>query len=328
MMQIIATIFLALVALVGFASEKVCGTLFCPKAIPLVFERALHSPATADLPREIGHVASTTEKIAQSVVTKTASTLRSLGHDAVPISVSQKRVVDMPGPLRTNDSAATAQTLTRAGVIEDTNHERAVRGLGVLTENKNLDVAAEAKLHDMFSKQYFAHVSPTGVGPADVVGGAGYAYLLTGENLALGNFDGDEGVVTAWMNSPGHRANILKPGYREIGVAVGEGVFEGRKEWIAVQEFGTPRSACVVVDNALSSLIETSKAQIAATQAKLDAQQTAIHGMSQDDPGYQSAVDDYNALIASYNKLIIKTKELIDQYNTEVRAFNACLDQY
>ncbi|MHB8652146.1 MAG: CAP domain-containing protein [Minisyncoccota bacterium] len=327
-MNIFVTFVLALAALVGFASEKVCGDLFCPRAIPVLFDRVVRHAATDVIPRVVTQTASTTEKVAQMVVAKAISTLSTLGHATSTIVSSQKTIIDMPGALRTTRTTISAQTLTREGVIEGTNYERVLQGAGALAENAKLDTASEVKLRDMFAHQYFAHVSPAGVGPADVVTNAGYAYLLTGENLALGNFEGDRGVITAWMNSPGHRANILKPGYREIGVAVGEGVFEGRKQWIAVQEFGTPRSACAVVDGTLGNLIQTSKAQIVATQAELDTQQTAIRAMSQDDPAYQPAVSAYNTLIASYNKLIIKTKELIDQYNAEVRAFNMCLDQY
>jgi uncharacterized protein YkwD len=92
----------------------------------------------------------------------------------------------------------------------------------------------------MFENQYFAHESPTGEKVSDLAKKFGYDFLLIGENLAMGNFSSDEDLVLAWMESPGHRENILNEKYQEIGVAVKKGIFEGKEVWIAVQHFGLP----------------------------------------------------------------------------------------
>ena len=60
----------------------------------------------------------------------------------------------------------------------------------------------------------------------------------------MGNFKNDQDLVSAWLNSPGHRANILNTRFTEIGTAVLKGFYEGREVWMAVQEFGLPLSSC------------------------------------------------------------------------------------
>ncbi|MEI6553150.1 MAG: CAP domain-containing protein, partial [bacterium] len=68
----------------------------------------------------------------------------------------------------------------------------------------------------------------------------GYQYSSAGENLAV-NFDYSKDVVQAWMNSPTHRANIVKAKYQEIGIGIAEGFYQGRPSVFVVQMFGTPK---------------------------------------------------------------------------------------
>jgi uncharacterized protein YkwD len=103
-------------------------------------------------------------------------------------------------------------------IVAAMNRERIARGLGELRLNSRLSLAAEDRVEDMLAKRYFAHVSPDGVDPFTWVVRRGYRYSLVGENLALG-YRGSQSVVTGWMNSPGHRANILKRGFDEVGIA-------------------------------------------------------------------------------------------------------------
>lgn len=163
--------------------------------------------------------------------------------------------VSTPGPLRapTHERGA---TLTRAGVLHWTNVSRASEGRKPLAEHTLLNTAAERKLADMFARQYFAHDNPDGEGVATIVTAVGYAYLRVGENLALGDFASDQALVDAWMESPGHRANILEPRFTEIGVAVGREAFQGQQTWLSVQVFALPTSACPAVDQALRRRID------------------------------------------------------------------------
>lgn len=117
------------------------------------------------------------------------------------------------------------------------NQKRAEANISPLNLSTELSSAATKKATDMFSSNYWAHVSPTGVTPWSFITSAGYEYLYAGENLAK-NFDYSQEVVEAWMNSPTHRANILKPEYTDIGLSVMNGRLNGEETTLVVQEFG------------------------------------------------------------------------------------------
>jgi uncharacterized protein YkwD len=243
----------------------------------------------------------------------------------VPVS---KQVV-APGPLLAptslNQDNPSSDDLSVSGVIKYTNEARLQNGnLLVLTENKKLDHDAQIKISDMFSKQYFEHVSPSGVGPSELAKAVGYEYILVGENLALGNFQGDAKLLDAWMNSPGHRANILNGRYREIGAAVGRGMYHGDEVWLAVQSFGLPLSACPVIDAHLKAVIESNNIQLVDLRAKLDAKKIEIQGTSTDDSNYNIYAEEYNAIIKPYNDLVEKNRALITDFNAQTHAFNDC----
>lgn len=103
-------------------------------------------------------------------------------------------------------------------IVEAMNSERASKGLRPLRLNATLSAAAADRVEDMLSKRYFAHVSPDGTQPFVWAKRRGYDYRTIGENLAVGY--GGAAVVRGWMNSPGHRANILGRAFDEVGVAI------------------------------------------------------------------------------------------------------------
>ena len=107
-------------------------------------------------------------------------------------------------------------------VVEAMNRERASYGLAPLRFNENLSLAAHDRITDMFDQRYFAHVAPDGTKPFEWVSRRGYSYRMAGENLAVG-YGTAHSVVSGWMHSPGHRANILKQDFEEVGVAIAEG---------------------------------------------------------------------------------------------------------
>lgn len=133
---------------------------------------------------------------------------------------------------------AYASAITPNNIIYLTNQERGKLGLTALTSNAKLSAAAQAKANDMFAKQYWDHFGPNGETPWQFIRGAGYSYVYAGENLAKG-FRTSEGVVEAWMASPTHKANIVSGNYKEIGVAVMDGVLLGKQVTLVVQMFGT-----------------------------------------------------------------------------------------
>lgn len=244
-----------------------------------------------------------------------------------------KKIVNEPQPLRVIDPLITGtinnKTLTRAGIINSTNvFRKEDADLPQLSENNKLNLSAEKKVKDMFSKQYFEHNSPSGKGVGDLGSEVGYEYVLIGENLALGNFKDDYDLVKAWMDSPGHRANILNSKYTEIGVAVGQGTYDGRKVWMAVQHFGAPKSLCPSIEKTLDALISSNQKKLNDYQNELNIDKKNI-----DDGGVvggkttNEQINDYNTLAASYNSLLSKLKSQIEEYNMQVIKFNACINK-
>ena len=102
-------------------------------------------------------------------------------------------------------------------VVELTNNERAKHGLSALQADWELSRVAREKSRDMATVNYFDHNSPTYGSPFDMMKSYGISYRGAGENIAKGQRSPQE-VVNAWMNSPGHRANILNGDFTHIGV--------------------------------------------------------------------------------------------------------------
>ncbi len=237
--------------------------------------------------------------------------------------------VSAPGPLAIEQKNPEAY-LTRQGVFDWTNYYRKQGGLAALAFNSKLNSAAAAKLADMFANQYFEHVSPAGYGPAHWVEGAGFAYIITGENLAMGDFQNDKALVDGWMGSPGHRANIMNVKYQEIGIAAGRAQYQGREVWMAVQEFGSPLSACPAIDESLKeriaqyeSQISALESQITALAAELQASKKNFKTQAEVD-AYNRKVDQYNAMLLEHQSLSDGIKSFVQQYNSQVNAFNTC----
>ena len=104
-----------------------------------------------------------------------------------------------------------------AEVIRLVNEIRAENGLQSLTANWELSRVARYKSQDMLDKGYFAHNSPTYGTPFQMIKAFGLSFRTAGENIAKG-YATPQAVVNGWMNSSGHRANILNSSYKQIGV--------------------------------------------------------------------------------------------------------------
>ncbi|MER5410618.1 sigma-70 family RNA polymerase sigma factor [Streptomyces sp. NPDC002769] len=140
-------------------------------------------------------------------------------------------------PARTSASApaevAAAPTTTVAQVVALVNKERAAAGCGALTEDAELEKAAQAHSDDMAARNFFEHTNPDGADPGQRITAAGYRWSTYGENIAQGQ-QTPQAVMESWMNSPGHRANILNCSFKNIGVGVHKGT--GGPWW--TQDFG------------------------------------------------------------------------------------------
>ncbi len=148
-----------------------------------------------------------------------------------PTNNEQKEVATKPSTPATNNNQASkpssndnvqqtpAQSVSEfeKKVVELTNVERTKAGLAPLKIYDPLMAVAKQKSQDMASKNYFSHTSPTYGSPFDQMKAAGISYKAAGENIAQGQRSPEE-VVQAWMNSEGHRANILNGSFTHIGV--------------------------------------------------------------------------------------------------------------
>lgn len=102
-------------------------------------------------------------------------------------------------------------------VVDLVNAERAKQGLPALTMNWELSRVARYKSQDMHDKGYFSHTSPTYGSPFTMIRNFGISFRTAGENIARG-YATPQAVVQGWMNSSGHRANILNASFTQIGV--------------------------------------------------------------------------------------------------------------
>jgi uncharacterized protein YkwD len=139
--------------------------------------------------------------------------------------------------------------LIRAAVICLVNRERAQNGVAPLRYNEILEEAAENHCSELIADDYFAHISPSGETPVDRIHGFGYipgpnvGYVI-GENLAWGTYtlSTAQSIVSAWIASPGHLANILESKYTETGIgvipAVPSSLAAGAPGATYAQEFG------------------------------------------------------------------------------------------
>lgn len=150
-------------------------------------------------------------------------------------------------------------------IIGLTNQYRINLGLSQLTANPRLTQAAVNKANDILAKQYFSHTSPDGKRFSQWIKDSGYSYFYVGENLAI-DFDNSQDLFDAWIKSEGHRKNIERPEFQEIGVASLHGKFKDRATDVVVQLFGA---------------------------RVMGASESSGHGDRQNDPGAPLSVDNY-----------------------------------
>ncbi|MEH7304449.1 CAP domain-containing protein [Neobacillus drentensis] len=154
----------------------------------------------------------TVKQTAQTQPNQTVSTQK-------PAQPAAQQPVQQPAaaPQPTTTKTTTALSAYEQKVVDLTNQERAKNGLPALKVDVTLSKMAHEKSRDMSANGYFSHTSPTYGSPFDMMKKYGITYRYAGENIAMGQQTPEE-VVKAWMNSEGHRKNILSPNYNYIGV--------------------------------------------------------------------------------------------------------------
>jgi len=137
---------------------------------------------------------------------------------------TQQPATQQPATQPPSSGAQTSASSYAAQVAELVNQERAKAGLPALKYNAALANVAWAKAKDMKDNNYFSHTSPTYGSPFDMMKAFGISYRYAGENIAMGQRTPAE-VMRDWMNSPGHKANILNQNYTSIGVGFYNGAW-------------------------------------------------------------------------------------------------------
>lgn len=151
------------------------------------------------------------------------------GNGSTPVTKPGTPATKPSTPSQGSETGTVATSEYAAQVVSLVNQERAKNGLSALkATNATLTKMALDKAKDLYNNGYFDHNSPTYGSPFDMMKQYGISYRYAGENIAKGQRTPQE-VMNAWMNSPGHRANILNANYTTIGVAYYNGVW--------VQEF-------------------------------------------------------------------------------------------
>ncbi|MBD8070631.1 CAP domain-containing protein [Bacillus sp. PS06] len=160
---------------------------------------------------------------------QTAPTVQQPSQPKAPEPVEEKPVAQQPSaqqpteqPKDTTNQASNSLSQFEQEVVTLTNSERAKHGLKPLQIDLKVSEVARHKSADMKSNGYFSHTSPTYGSPFEMMKQFGVQYRAAGENIAMGQRSPQE-VVTAWMNSEGHRKNILSSNFTHIGVGHVEG---------------------------------------------------------------------------------------------------------
>ena len=121
-----------------------------------------------------------------------------------------------------------SEEITVDAVIAEMNVYRGDHGLPLLQGDQRLHRAAEDRIDDMERQGYWGHYPPDGSSPFLWLPLRGYHYRQAGENLAAG-LESLDLLVSSWMSSPGHRANILSPEYADVGIGIIDGGTTGRR---------------------------------------------------------------------------------------------------
>jgi uncharacterized protein YkwD len=150
-----------------------------------------------------------------------------------------------PCPGADASPATLGQAAARRATLCLLNGERAAQGLAPLSPDRRLAHAAQGHAGDMVAHHYFAHVSRSGASVTDRVAATGWTrsrtHYVVGENIGWGNdvLATPRAMVRGWMHSPEHRANILEPRYRVIGIGVAFGIpVDGRAGATYATDFG------------------------------------------------------------------------------------------
>ncbi len=205
------------------AGCDVCGQMFC-----------LHNELEGKRKRTYGRGVLTTAVLVSFLVGVFIGLIPKTPGDDI-------RIVPRLGSSSTapvSETTGTASlTVEEQEMLDSVNAERARESLDALTWCPALARSATEHSIDMAAQNYFEHQSLDGREVSDRAEAQGYNYRTVGENIAVGQRDVEE-VMQGWMDSPGHRENILRPEYTHLGLGVATGDFKGQRSIYWTQNFG------------------------------------------------------------------------------------------
>lgn len=201
------------IAIPNYASVKDQVATLC-KATPIKVVPTKVTPTkttpTKVVPAKAAPTKVTPAKVAPSKVTPAK---------AVPTKTVPAKTTATKATTAKVASTTTDNSKMEKEVVTLVNQERAKVGLAALKDNSQLSNVARTKSGDMVTNNYFDHTSPTYGSPFDMMKQFGITYTAAGENIAMGQPTASS-VMTGWMNSPGHKANILSKDFTDIGVGI------------------------------------------------------------------------------------------------------------
>ncbi|WP_110927829.1 CAP domain-containing protein [Bacillus massiliglaciei] len=165
------------------------------------------------IPTTAGQAPKQQEQAKQTQQAAPAESAKPSSNQTAPKESAKEETAKKPAAAEANSEVSAFEK----EVVELTNKERAKQGLSPLTLDNELSKVARTKSQDMKNKNYFDHTSPTYGSPFDMMKSFGISYKSAGENIAMGQKTPEE-VVEAWMNSQGHRENIMNSSFTHIGV--------------------------------------------------------------------------------------------------------------
>jgi uncharacterized protein YkwD len=208
-------------------------------------------------------------------------------------------------------------SISAGEMIRLTNESRVEAELPLLLVNEKLTEAAREKADDMFEFQYFDHNSPSGLTPWDFIKSAGYDYRYAGENLAI-DFVTANGAHKALMESSSHRENILNSNYTEIGIVAVEGMFDGNKSIIIVEEFGAPLKEEAVADYNLNEnielIIEEKVNEVNDLKDNDERKESALQAEKESEKEFNSEASELN----SFSDNSLKKKESVNEQDDDL----------
>ncbi|HBC97832.1 MAG TPA: serine protease [Clostridium sp.] len=196
------------------AAMVIAGTI--PALTPVVSKAAENTCPNSNLVNQLTLSKDTLAKYSQAGNLK-ISTLEKSAENKNSNNINSS--TSSPAKPVQNNGQSSDVNAEASEVIKLVNVERSKNGLAPLKANAELSKVAAVKSQDMADKNYFSHTSPTYGSPFDMMKKFGISYTAAGENIAYGQKTPEE-VMNSWMNSPGHRANILNSNFTEIGVGI------------------------------------------------------------------------------------------------------------